>query len=213
MAFAATFVIGLVAVLLVGGFWAAVFRAFRREPITLLGAANWYVQTAAVLSVALVAAGLIAVIAAIMGFMNSAWVYSQPTALFPGGNGLSPATFPNSGDQTREIDLIMGLVLVALGVVLAWFHRRLGASIGTAVEDRLVAWATPLLTLFYVALFAIGSFISFLGVIVNNGVTGATDPWGYGLAASIVLLPLWAFMLVRALRAVRGPVVEAAPVV
>jgi hypothetical protein len=220
--------IGLIAWIAVG------IRKTRVEPLTLAGAASFYVSLALIVSTTLSLLGAAVLVKVIIGFINLDWSYGFPGGLLGVGGGEScssvnggveqctPVTLPSIdlGPQHTD-DIVLAITLIVVGVVLVLVHRRIGRA-AQRLPGGLPGWVERGTVLGFVVLYAAGAIFGLIafvyGVITffinsSGASSGAvfSGPFGDTAGAAAAFIPAWAVAVVVLWQRLHRPVAAPPP--
>ena len=103
------------------------------DPFTLATATALYARVVMIAGVLMSLSGLGIILKAAFGFINLAYSYFQPVAYaggYPPGVPVAPLTEQsNFLEQQRGQDLVLGITLLAIGVLVAGVHLVLGRAV------------------------------------------------------------------------------------
>jgi hypothetical protein len=162
--------------------------------------------------------GLGIILKAGFGFIDLAYSYYQPVAyaaLCPAGAGACPPGPPVTifADQ-RSQDLVLGITLLAVGVLVAIAHLFLGRAVAR-LPGGSPAWVvrgtllglTVMTAVAGIPSAAIGLYQMLSYFIVGQSQT--QQPWGEPLGLAIAFVPAWIYAMTRLVADLRRPRVSA----
>jgi hypothetical protein len=156
--------------------------------------------------------GIGILIKAAIGFINMGYSYYQPMPIAdlcpPGGGCSSQVTF--YVDQ-RSQDLVLGITLLAIGVLVAGVHLFLGRAVAR-MPGGSPGWITrgTLLGLTVMtAVIGIPSAATGLYQMLSYFIVGTSpqnqQPWGEPLGLAIAFVPAWIYVMWRLVDDLRRP--------
>ena len=204
-------VLGLIAWVVIG-----FMRSRAADAFTLATATAFYARVLMIVGALMSLIGLGVVFKALFAYFNLAYsyygniAYAVPCA--PTANGCVSPIPDNSYLVTqRSQDLVLGLTLLAIGLVVAIAHFYLARAL-TRLHGGAPAWlerGTLLALTVTTALGAIPSLAIGLYQLLTYSIIGSsqnTQPWGEAVGAAIAFVPAWLFVMRRLMASLRHPV-------
>jgi hypothetical protein len=185
------------------------------DPFTLATATALYARVVLIAGVLMSLSGLGIIFKACFGFINLAYSYFQPVAYagaYPPGVPVAPLVDQsNFYEQQRGQDLVLGITLLAIGVLVAGVHllqgravaRMPGGSPGWIVRGTLLG-LTVMTAVAGIPSAAIGLYEMLSYFIVGTSPQNQ-QPWGESLGLAIAFVPAWIYTMTRLVDDLRRP--------
>lgn len=146
------------------------------------------------------------------GFVNLAYSY-YPTVMYSGYAPLSTAPLPPSSfdAQQRGQDLVLGITLLAVGVLVAGVHLFLGRAVARMPggSPGWIVRGTLLGLTVMTAVVGIPSAATGLYQMLSYFIVGTSSqnpqPWGEPLGFAITFVPAWIYAMTRLVDDLRRP--------
>jgi len=202
-------VLGLIA-------WAIVGLTRRGgDPFTLATATALYARVMLIAGVLMSLAGLGIILKAGFGFINLAYSYYQPiayAAMCPAGGPCPPPQYQFTFyEQQRSQDLVLGITLLAIGVLVAGVHLFLGRAVAR-MPGGSPGWITRGTLLGLTVMTAVVGITSAAGGLyqmLTYFIVGTSpqnqQPWGEPLGLAIAFVPAWIYVMWRLVDDLRRP--------
>jgi hypothetical protein len=200
-------VLGLIAWIVVG-----FTRSRTAEAFTLATATAFYARVLFIVGLLMSLTGAGVVIKALIGFINPDYSYYNYSYVAKG----APPGFPNPGppinfvDQQRSQDLVLGITLIAVGLLVAVAHfflaravARMAGGSPTWVTRGTIMALTVTTAVGAIPAAAIGLYQMLSYFIVGS--TQGTQPWGDPVGAAIAFVPAWVYVMTLLIRDLRRP--------
>jgi hypothetical protein len=185
------------------------------DPFTLATATALYARVVLIAGVLMSLSGLGIIFKACFGFINLAYSYFQPVAYagaYPPGVPVAPLVDQsNFYEQQRGQDLVLGITLLAIGVLVAGVHLLLGRAVarmpggspGWIVRGTLLG-LTVMTAVAGIPSAAIGLYEMLSYFIVGTSPQNQ-QPWGESLGLAIAFVPAWIYTMTRLVDDLRRP--------
>jgi hypothetical protein len=185
------------------------------DPFTLATATALYARVMLIAGVLMSLAGLGIILKAGFGFINLAYSYYQPVAyaaLCPAGGPCPPPGPPTTFyEQQRSQDLVLGITLLAIGVLVAGVHYFLGRAVAR-MPGGSPGWITRGTLLGLTVMTAVVGITSAAGGLyqmLTYFIVGTSpenqQPWGEQLGLAIAFVPAWIYVMLRLVADLRRP--------
>jgi hypothetical protein len=211
-------VLGLLVPLAVLGLIAwAIVGVTRRggDPFTLATATALYARVMLIAGVLMSLVGIGIILKAAFGFINTAYSYYTPVAisqLCPANAACPPDQYQFSFyDQQRSQDLVLGITLVAIGLLVAGVHLFLGRAVAR-MPGGAPGWITRGTLLGLTVMTAVAGIPSAaigLYQMLSYFIVGTSpqnqQPWGEPLGLAIAFVPAWIYVMWRLVDDLRRP--------
>ncbi|MEO8745055.1 MAG: hypothetical protein ABI334_09510 [Candidatus Dormiibacterota bacterium] len=204
----------------------AIVGATRRggDPFTLATATALYARVALLAGVLMSLTGLGIVLKAAFGFINLAYSYNPNPLLYngyqpcPPGAACPPPIATDFSVQQRDQDLVLGITLVAIGVLVAAGHYFLGRAVA-GMQGGSPGWivrGTLLGLTVMTAVAGIPSAAIGLYQLLSYFIVGTSpqnpQPWGEAIGLAIAFVPAWIYAMTRLVGDLRRPHIGATAV-
>jgi hypothetical protein len=188
------------------------------DPFTLATATALYARVMVIAGVLMGLTGLGIILKAGFGFINMAYSYYTPMAMSqmcPAGEAPCTQYQFTFYDQQRSQDLVLGITLLAIGVLVAGVHvflgravaRMPGGSPGWITRGTLLG-LTVMTAVAGVPSAAIGLY-QLLSYFIVGSSPQSQQPWGEPLGLAIAFVPAWIYVMWRLVGDLRRPHVGA----
>jgi hypothetical protein len=208
-------VLGLIAWAIVG-----FTRRGGGDPFTLASATALYARVLVIVGVVMALTGTGTILKAGFGFINVAYSYYTPQVYTPAPSPANGATFPEPPsylDQQRGQDLVLGITLLAIGVLVAVGHYYLARAVAHMAGGS-PGWVTRGAVLALTVVTAIAG-ISSAAIGLNQmlsyfiiGPPQSQEPWGESVGMAIAFVPAWIYAMTRLVKDLRRPGAAATPI-
>jgi hypothetical protein len=183
------------------------------DPFTLATATALYARVMLIAGVLMSLTGLGIIIKAGFGFINPAYSYYTPAAisqLCPPNAACPPYQF-TFYDQQRGQDLVLGITLLAIGVLVAGVHLFLSRAVAR-MPGGSPSWITRGTLLGLTVMTAVAGIPSAaigLYQMLSYFIVGPSpqnqQPWGEPLGVAIAFVPAWIYVMWRLVVDLRRP--------
>jgi hypothetical protein len=190
------------------------------DPFTLATATALYARALLIVGILMSLSGLGIIVKACFGFINMAYSY-LPTTMYSGYAPIPPTApfVPASGfdTQQRGQDLVLGITLLAIGVLVAGVHLFLSRAVARMPggSPSWIVRGTLLGLTVMTAVVGIPSAASGLYQMLSYFIVGTSyqypQPWGESLGLAIAFVPAWIYLMTRLVGDLRGPHAAATP--
>jgi hypothetical protein len=185
------------------------------DPFTLATATALYARVVLIAGVLTSLTGLGIVLKAGFGFINLAYSYFQPVAYagaYPPGVPVAPLVDQsNFYEQQRGQDLVLGITLLAVGLLVAAVHLFLGRAVAR-MPGGAPGWivrGTLLGLTVMTAVAGIPSAATGLYEMLSYFIVGTSpqnqQPWGEPVGLAIAFVPAWIYAMTRLVDDLRRP--------
>ena len=165
--------------------------------------------------------GLGIILKAGFGFINLAYAYYQPVAyadLCPAGGPCPPQPQITFNADQRSQDLVLGITLLAIGVLVGVVHLYLGRAVAR-MPGGSPGWITRGTLLGLTVMTAVAGIPSAaigLYQMLSYFIVGTSpqnqQPWGEPLGLAIAFVPAWIYFMWRLVDDLRRPHIGATSV-
>jgi hypothetical protein len=183
------------------------------DPFTLATATALYSRVLLIAGILTSLSGLSFILKAGFGFINLAYSY-YPTGMYSGyaPPATAPLLPPSSFDsQQRSQDLVLGITLLAVGLLVAGVHLFLGRAVARMPggSPGWVVRGTLLGLTVMTAVVGIPSAATGLYQMLSYFIVGTSSqnpqPWGEPLGFAIAFVPAWIYAMTRLVDDLRRP--------